>query len=708
MKEERVMLQPPPRLLLGIAMLFWGAMGENPFVGLCSAIALEARNWISLRWKFGETGFARAWQLCIVILIVVAVTFLTSDVEATASGSLTLLSWLPIIFLPMILAQQYASDHGVPLVSFSFIARRKIRLDRVAGRSVKLKPCELGFPYLGMTLIAAGLGQRPLINYGITVIVLFGLGLFFMRKERRRPAAWISAYVMASLICGALSVGVFYLYKNLLKGRYYQSEQVETPREVRTALGQVADLQLSADIDWRYYQDEGDVPERLRLAIYNKPRASHWVTSQRSSKIAEQIDPERGAGGDFEILHRDEKDFFYRKEHQSSVHVHRSRIVGLVKDESLLPLPRNPRRFENVAVENLDASGMSSTRLDEPKNGALEISIIADSQEAMSFIDLDPTIDDLVVPRVELLGIEKFWNELGVDDLPEWKVTTKMKPEWRVHEADREDQDALHFMLRAKFLKDFEYTLKLKPKRAAPPVSYFLNEQKKGHCEYFASATALLLRRAGIPTRYVVGYALEEEGAAPNEWIIRGKHAHAWAQAYLGGHWVDEAKPGGDPIWRCRGGEWVEVDLTPPDWLQGANTSDDWKRTVADWWQKTRPDLIIWFAGPVVSLIVSILLYGSALGLVGYLIFRLWTTRNRREQGKVESWEKRSTAGNPLREFECWLAKRIGQRPPGMTMADWLKTEAPELIPAYQQARFNDQESTQLHELISAAKERMK
>lgn len=689
-------------------MLFWGAMGNYPIVGLITAIALEARNWTSLRWQFGETGFARAWQLCIVILIIVAVSFLASDEEATASASLTLLSWLPMIFLPMILAQQYASDEGVPLVSFSFIARRKIRLDREAGRSVKLKPYELGFPYLGVTLIAAGLGLRPLVNYGVIVALLFGIGLYFMRKERTRLRAWIAAYLLAGLIGLSLSAGVFYLYKKFTQGRYYESEQTQSPREVRTAMGQIADLQLSANIDWRYYQDEGSAPERLRLAIYNKPRASHWVTGQRSSKINEQIDPERGAGGDFESLHREKNDFFYETEHQSSGHRHRSRIVGLVKDESLVPLPRNPRRFENVAVEGFDASGMGSTRLDDPKHGALEIAITSDSQEAMSFVDLDPTIDDLVVPKAEMKGVEKFWSELGVSDLPAWEVKTNMKPRWHAHETDRSDQDALHLMLRAKFLRDFTYTLNLNASKDAAPVSYFLEHMKKGHCEYFASSTALLLRRTGIPTRYVVGYALEEKGSSPHEWIVRGKHAHAWTQAYLGGAWVNEAARGDEPVWRCRGGEWIEIDLTPPDWLAGTQPPDHWKRVLADWWQKIRPDIIIWFAGPMISVGVSIILYGGLLGLIGFLIFRLWRTRNGGSAGHAGSWEERAAEGNPLLEFEGWLAQRIGPRPAGMTMGDWLKDDAPELISAYQEVRFNEQDETKLRTLTSEARSRLR
>jgi len=44
------MLKAPPRLLLGLGFLFWGAMGDYPFIGLVGAVAFEARHWTPLRW----------------------------------------------------------------------------------------------------------------------------------------------------------------------------------------------------------------------------------------------------------------------------------------------------------------------------------------------------------------------------------------------------------------------------------------------------------------------------------------------------------------------------------------------------------------------------------------------------------------------------------------------------------------------------------
>ena len=53
---------------------------------------------------------------------------------------------------------------------------------------------------------------------------------------------------------------------------------------------------------------------------------------------------------------------------------------------------------------------------------------------------------------------------------------------------------------------DYGYTLELLPAPVADPLATFLFARKKGHCEYFASAMAVMLRTLGIPSRVVTGF----------------------------------------------------------------------------------------------------------------------------------------------------------------------------------------------------------
>jgi protein-glutamine gamma-glutamyltransferase len=90
------------------------------------------------------------------------------------------------------------------------------------------------------------------------------------------------------------------------------------------------------------------------------------------------------------------------------------------------------------------------------------------------------------------------------------------------------------------------YTTTLKrDERIADPLEDFLFAETAGHCEYFASAAAILLRVAGIPTRYVNGFLGGEWNSMREGITVRENRAHAWIEAYLDGE------------------GWVRVDATP-------------------------------------------------------------------------------------------------------------------------------------------------
>ena len=104
------------------------------------------------------------------------------------------------------------------------------------------------------------------------------------------------------------------------------------------------------------------------------------------------------------------------------------------------------------------------------------------------------------------------------------------------------DPAAVAAALRALFLDRFTYSLD-PPRTAASPMRTFLLEEKKGHCEYFATAFALLLRSVGIPARVVGGF----QGGAWDDGVVvfHSRHAHAWVEWFQTGvGWVvDDATP---------------------------------------------------------------------------------------------------------------------------------------------------------------------
>jgi protein-glutamine gamma-glutamyltransferase len=85
----------------------------------------------------------------------------------------------------------------------------------------------------------------------------------------------------------------------------------------------------------------------------------------------------------------------------------------------------------------------------------------------------------------------------------------------------------------------FTYSLKLQPTLERDPLASFLFERKQGHCEYFASAMAIMLRSVGIPARVVNGFRTGEFNDITSQYLIRARDAHSWVEAFFPGYgWV--------------------------------------------------------------------------------------------------------------------------------------------------------------------------
>jgi len=93
----------------------------------------------------------------------------------------------------------------------------------------------------------------------------------------------------------------------------------------------------------------------------------------------------------------------------------------------------------------------------------------------------------------------------------------------------------------------YGYTLQLPSTPVADPLANFLFERKQGHCEYFASSMAVMLRTLRIPSRVVNGFRSNEFNDVTGNYVVRAKDAHSWVEAYFPGYgWVTfDPTPGG-------------------------------------------------------------------------------------------------------------------------------------------------------------------
>jgi len=102
-----------------------------------------------------------------------------------------------------------------------------------------------------------------------------------------------------------------------------------------------------------------------------------------------------------------------------------------------------------------------------------------------------------------------------------------------------------------KYLRDFEYNLEAKtPPEDTDGVAYFLFESQEGFCTNFASALAVMLRAAGVPTRLNIGYLEGVYDRDNDSYSLRGKDYHARTEVYFPEYgWVEfSATPGDNDV----------------------------------------------------------------------------------------------------------------------------------------------------------------
>ncbi len=88
----------------------------------------------------------------------------------------------------------------------------------------------------------------------------------------------------------------------------------------------------------------------------------------------------------------------------------------------------------------------------------------------------------------------------------------------------------------------FHYTLE-PPPLGAHAVDEFLFETRRGFCEHYASAFAVMMRAAGLPARIVLGYQGGEINPMGQYMIVRQSDAHAWTEVWLDGRGWQRVDP---------------------------------------------------------------------------------------------------------------------------------------------------------------------
>lgn len=155
---------------------------------------------------------------------------------------------------------------------------------------------------------------------------------------------------------------------------------------------------------------------------------------------------------------------------------------------------------------------------------------------------------------------------------------------------------------------DFRYTLQQPNTEGKDPLHVFLFEAKAGHCEYFSTAMAIMMRTLGVPARNVTGFLGADFNPYGNYYAVRNGNAHSWVEVYIDGRWITfDPTPASREVFASPSGllvklrqlmdamrvRWAEyvVEYNIRDQAQALRGVLDWYRSLRSDWGLTRsPD----------------------------------------------------------------------------------------------------------------------
>ncbi len=500
----------PPPFLLGCTIIFWGWQIHLLIIAVPMAIILEAAQWVNWRWNLADKDFNRVTDWSSVALVIVAIYLFDQE---SLRGLMTLLSWLPMIFFLLLTIQVYSIQNSVKLTSLLYSLRRQ----EVKGTTITDTRINLNYPYIMLCLLSASVGLGAWFFAG--AILLLAWGLWVIRPKRYTNLHWVLLLLIASILAYNTQIGLRNLHTEIeilmldwLEAFFLNNTD---PYRQNTAIGDIGRLKQSDKIVLRV---DTPVPLNLRESSYNLYFGTTWHAKLPVFKHVTSI--EDGTVWKFTTAN-------IKTNNKVNISSY------LYQGKGMLPIPHGSYQISNFVVPILKTNNFGAVKIE--KGPGLAIYTAHYGQNTP--LDSLPTDSDLQLPTTE----KEYLLELS-------------------KQLDLSNQKPLQVLatLAQFFEQNFSYTLNL-TSATTTPLQYFLQKSKAGHCEYFATATALLLRTAGIPSRYANGYAVTEYSDLEDIYIVRKRHAHAWAIAYINGRWH-------------------EIDNTPAIWT-------DIEEDMAAWWE---------------------------------------------------------------------------------------------------------------------------
>jgi hypothetical protein len=575
------------------------------------ALVFEAANFVSWRLNLSDTDFNRIADLSAVALVAAVVYQFDANLFHGVYG---VLQWSPPVLFALPLAQAYSGRRGIRLTALIL----SIRHAEAKRQITEHRSIDIRWPYLVVCVLAASTTPAHGQWFYPGFCVLAGWGLWAARARRYRPVLWFGAMFVTLGIAFAgqnavitLRASVEPMMVDWFHDRFWS---FQNPFRSYTAIGSVGKLKLSDRILLRVRPGRGNAaPRLLHEASYQILSNDTWLAG--NTKFDDVIATRGGTR------------WSLRRPHNRTRSV---KVSGYMRrGQGLLSVPLGTTHIDSLPVDKVQLNPLGALKVE----GAPDLASYEAFYEPSEDFVAGPDIHDRQLPFTQDDYLGGLVDTLGLNGLPADQVVERIETH----------------------LSTYSYSLDLGQSKVS--IRDFLLETRSGHCEFFASATVLLLRAAGVPARYAAGYSVQEYSELESAYVVRRRHAHTWALA-----WVD--------------GGWVEVDTTPATWA-------DIERQAVPWWMSGY-DLLSWLRHQMSAARLDgdrdrrgVLLW-LLPGLVAVL---LWRVLRRRRLVSAELSRNRWRADSPGLDSEFYLIARqlrsagLKQRD-GETTTHWLSRNA--------------------------------
>lgn len=565
-------------LILLSSILAWGWFNQQWLVSVILLFFSGINLFTAWRWEIKRQQFYRIGDLATALILLMLLY--SSFGQSDQKSVFIILKWLPVFFAPVLLAQLFSSQGTVPLGMLFYSVRKR--------QSIK----ELDFttPYAGLCLLSAGAANYQTSVYFIIVVAIISLILWSIRSRQDSIIVWFLLISISTAAAFWAQQGLRNLHAIVEeKAVDWLSDWKTDPFKSSSSIGDIGELKLSNRVEFRVKATESLL---LQQSSYDYYRGQSWYASKRvfKDKVMSQRQHNKG--------------------------VKQLTIFQQLKSESILALP-----YGTVDIKGLEGASLQTTEL-----GTIKLT------EAPDFINY----------QVFYTGRQLGETKRHDLDIPQqhqnWIGLIKKQ-------LKLEGQSA-SFIARAikqYFQSNYFYTLFLgTDTNADTALQEFILKRKAGHCEYFAVASVFLLRSYGIPARLANGYSMEEYDAINQMYVVRRRHAHAWAIALIDGYWQ-------------------AVDATPSQWLNIEEENADLLQPVYDWFSELHFIYKQWRYLQAMSDeedTRSLLWISIAVILCLYLGWRLYSSRRQMIRKKLQSEALELPCNYPGMDSELYLIEQ--------------------------------------------------